>query len=179
MGWLLCFCSALHWVHCHHLQLQTFAHSITSEQLVRFFHLLRAWWHWTLGYLIRLWWTFVVTLTLNLQGHILNLLYLSQKWSDCHEMKYQCIIEHYASHVTIGFNLGQDLQLEFSRSDMEFATSKPKNCLIAPKQKQTYQLNFRPQMWPMGLILAMNLTLKFQIWNLLYLITKLSNCHKT
>ena len=39
------------------------------------------------------------------------------------------------------------------------------------KQKQTYQLNARPQMGPSGLTLAMTLTLNFQghIWNLLYL----------
>ena len=31
--------------------------------------------------------TLAMTLTLNFQGQIQNLLYLSQKWSDCHEMK--------------------------------------------------------------------------------------------
>ena len=31
--------------------------------------------------------TLAVTLTLNFQGQIQNLLYLSQKWSDCHETK--------------------------------------------------------------------------------------------
>ena len=31
--------------------------------------------------------TLAMTLTLNFQGQIYNLLYLSQKWSDCHEMK--------------------------------------------------------------------------------------------
>ena len=48
------------------------------------------------------------------------------------------------------------------------------------KQKEKYQLNTRPQMWPIGLTLAITLTLKFQgqIWNLLYLLTKLSDCHK-
>ena len=36
-------------------------------------------------------------------------------------------------------------------------------------------------MWPSGLILAMTLTLNFQgqIWNLLYLCQKWSNCHET
>ena len=31
--------------------------------------------------------TLAMTLTLNFQGQILNLLYLSQKWSDCHKTK--------------------------------------------------------------------------------------------
>ena len=38
-------------------------------------------------YLIRFWSIFVVTLTLNFQSQIWNWLYLSQKWSDCHETK--------------------------------------------------------------------------------------------
>ena len=38
-------------------------------------------------YLIRFWAIFVVTLTYIFQGQIWNLLYLSQKWSDCHETK--------------------------------------------------------------------------------------------
>ena len=37
--------------------------------------------------MIRFWAIFVVTLTLNFQGQISNWLYLSQKWSDCHETK--------------------------------------------------------------------------------------------
>ena len=36
---------------------------------------------------MRFWSIFVVTLTLYFQGQTWNLLYLSQKWSDCHEMK--------------------------------------------------------------------------------------------
>ena len=108
------------------------------------------------------------------QGQIWNLLYLSQKWSDCHETKSKHIdrtldlkcdhwvwpwpwprpwifkvkygicyisakngpiatkqkanisIELKASNVTMGFDLGHDLDLEFSRSNMEFATSQPK-----------------------------------------------------
>ena len=41
-------------------------------------------------------------------------------------------------------------------------------------EKQTYRWNFRAQMWPSGLTLAMTLTLNFQgqIWNLLYLSQK-------
>ena len=47
-------------------------------------------------------------------------------------------------------------------------------------KKQTYWLNSRSQMWPLGLTLAMTLTLNIQgqIWNLLYLSQKLSDCHE-
>ena len=44
-------------------------------------------WPWPIDYLIRFWLLFVVTLTLNFRGQIWNLLYLSQKWSDCHKTK--------------------------------------------------------------------------------------------
>ena len=40
--------------------------------------------------------TLAMTLTLNFQGQIQNLLYLSQKWSDCHETKSKHI------HETLG-----------------------------------------------------------------------------
>ena len=48
-------------------------------------------------------------------------------------------------------------------------------------EKQTYRLNSRAQMSPSGLTLAMTLTLNFQgqIWNLLYLSQKWSECHGT
>ena len=48
-------------------------------------------------------------------------------------------------------------------------------------EKQTRQLNFRPQMWPSGVTLAMTFTLNFQgqIWNFLYLSQKWSDCHET
>ena len=169
-----------------------------------------------------------MTLTLNFQGQIWNLLYLSSKWSNYHEMKSKHIdrilglkcdhwvrpwpwpwlgifkvkyvicyisakngpiatkrktnisIELKTSNVTIGFDLGHDLDLEFSRSNMEFAISQPKMFWLPRNEKQAYQLNFRPQMWPSGLTLAMALTLNFQgkIWNLLYLSQKWSDCHE-
>ena len=73
-----------------------------------------------------------------------------------------------------------DLDLEFSRSNMEFAISQPKMVRLPRNEKQTYWLNSRPQMWPSGLTLAMTLTLIFQgqIWNLLYLSPKWLDCHK-
>ena len=87
--------------------------------------------------------------------------------------------------MTIGFELGHDLDLEFSRSNMEFAISQPKMvrlpdldlefsrsdiefAISQPKmvrlpqnEKQTYRLNSRPQMWPMGLTLTITLTFEF------------------
>ena len=156
-----------------------------------------------------------MALILNFQGQIWNLLYLSQKWSDCHEMKskhidwtlgHQCDHRFWpwpwpqpwifkvkygicyisarngviamkwkanisvylkASNVTIGYDLGHDLDLKFSRSNMEFAISLPKIVQLPRNEKQTYCLNSRPQMWPMGLTLAMTLTFQFSTSNVI------------
>ena len=43
-------------------------------------------WPW-LDCLIRLWSIFIMTLTVNFQDEIVNLLYPRQKWSDCHKTK--------------------------------------------------------------------------------------------
>ena len=74
-----------------------------------------------------------------------------------------------------------DLDLQFSRSNIKFAISQPKMVRLPWNEKQTYRLNSRPQIWPWGLTLAMTLTLEFQgqIWNLLYLSQKWSDCHET
>ena len=144
--------------------------------LLDFFRFWHDCWLWTIDYLIRFWLTSVVTLTFSFQGQIWNLLYISQKWSNCHEtksrhtdwilglkfdhrvwpwlwpwpwifkVKYRICyisaqngpintkwktnisIELKASNVTIRFDLGHDLDLEFSRSNMEFAISQPKWC---------------------------------------------------
>ena len=141
--------------------------------------------------------TLAMTLTLNFQGQIWNSLYLSQKWSDCHETKSKHInwtlglkcdqrvwpwpwpwpwiskvkyticyisakngpiatkrkanisIELWGSNVTSGFDLGHDIDLEFSRSNIQFAISQPKMVRLPRNEKQTYRLNSRPQMWPM------------------------------
>ena len=68
-----------------------------------------------------------------------------------------------------------------SRSNMEFAISQPKMVRLPWSKKQTHRLNSRPQMWPSGLTLAMTLTLNFQgqIWNLPYICQKLFDCHET
>ena len=153
--------------------------------------------------------TLAMTLTLNFQGQIQNLLYLSQKWSDCHETKSKHIdwtlglkcdhrvwpwprpwpwifkvkyricyisakngpiamkrkanisIELYGSNVTIGLTLAMTLTLNFSRSNIEFAISQPKMVRLPRNEKQTYRLNSRPQMWPMGLNLTITLTFEF------------------
>ena len=56
----------------------------------------------------------------------------------------------------------RDLDLHFSRSNMEFAISQPKMVWLPRNEKQTYCLNSRAQMWPSGLTLAMTLILNFQ-----------------
>ena len=63
--------------------------------------------------------------------------------------------------MTIWFDLGHDLDLEFSRSNMEFAISQPKVVRLPWNEKQTYRLNSRPQMWLMGLTLTITLTFEF------------------
>ena len=84
------------------------------------------------------------------------------------------------SNMTIRFDLGHDLDLEFSRSNMKLAISLPKMVWLPRNEKRTHRLNSRPQMWPSDLTLAMTLTLNFQgqIWNLLYLSQKWSDCHE-
>ena len=66
--------------------------------------------------------------------------------------------EHKASNVSIGFDFGHDLDHEFSRSNMLFAISQPKVARLSGNEKQIYQLNSRPQMWPMGLTMTMTWT---------------------
>ena len=63
---------------------------------------------------------------------------------------------------------------------MQFAISQLKMVQLPWNEKQTYQLNSGPQMWPSGLILAMILIFSFlgQIWNLLYLSQTWTDCHE-
>ena len=70
--------------------------------------------------------TLATILILNLQGQIRNLLYLSQKWSDCHGRKANILFVFQALNVTIRVDLGHDLGLKLSRSNMKFAISQPK-----------------------------------------------------
>ena len=233
---------------------QILVHAITFKQLLDFFHFWHDCWPWPIDYLIGFWSIFAVTLSYIFQGQIWNLLYLSQKWSDCHEtkskhidwtlglkcdhwiwpwpwhwplffkvkyricyisaknwsdchktksdhidwtlglkcdhrvwpwlwtwpyifkVKYRiCYIsakngpivtkqEHTyrlnskASNVTITFDLGHDIDLEFSRSNMRFPISQTKVIRLPRNENQTYRLNSRPQMWPMDLALTITLT---------------------
>ena len=83
--------------------------------------------------------------------------------------------------MTIRFGLGNDLDLKFSRSNIELAISQPKMVRWPRNEKQTYRLISRPQLWPLGLTFAMTLTLNFQgqMQNWLYLCQKWSDCHET
>ena len=99
--------------------------------------------------------TLAMTLTLNFQGQIRNLLYLGQKWSDCHETKSQHIDWMLSLKCDHQIWPWRDLDLEFSRSNMESAISMPKMSNYHQKKKQTYRLNSKPQMWPSDLTLAM------------------------
>ena len=186
---------------------QILVHVITFEQLFGFLSFLAQ----LLALTYRLTdYIFVVTLTLNFQGQILNCLYLCQKWSVCHEtnskhidwtlglkcdhwiwpwswpwpwifkVKYRIgyisaingaivtkwktyiSIDLKTSNVTIGFDLGHDLDLGFSRTNMELAISLPKMVRLPRNKKQTHRLISRLQMWPLGLTLVMTLTLNFQ-----------------
>ena len=68
-------------------------------------------------------------------------------------------------YILVDFH--SDLDLELSRSNMEFAISQPKMVKLLRNKKQTYRLNSSPQLGPSGLTLAMTLTFNFQgrVWN--------------
>ena len=69
-----------------------------------------------------------------------------------------------SSNVTIRLDLGHDLDLQFSRSNMELPIFRPKVVRLPRNEKQTYRLNPRLQMWPMGLTFEFwrsNVTLTF------------------
>ena len=166
-----------------------------------------------------------MTLTLNFQGQIWNLLYLSQKWSDCHEtkskhvdwtlglkcdhrfwpwpwpwpwiFKVKCGIRYIlvkngpiarkrkanisivlkTSNVTIGFDLGHDLDPEFSvtltlnfQGEIWIFIHLNQNWPDCHETKSKHiDLNSRPQIWPMGLTLAM--TLIFEFWRSYVILT--------
>ena len=88
-----------------------------------------------------------------------KMVWLPQNEKQTYQLNYRWVM---ASNVTIGCSLGHDLDLEFSRSIMEFVISQPKLVRLSRNEKQTYWLNSRPQIWPSGLTLAMTLTLNFQ-----------------
>ena len=106
-----------------------------------------------------------MTLTLNFQGQIRNFLYLSQKWSDCHETK--------SKHICWNQGPKYDHQLWPGLWPWPIIFKViygicyiPKLVRLPQNEKQIYRLKFRLQMWPSCLTLAMTLTLNFQgqIW---------------
>ena len=114
--------------------------------------------------------TLAMTLTLNFQGQMWNLLYLSQKWSNCHETK--------SKHI----DWSQDLKYDhwvwpwtwpwpwIFKVKYEFLYISTKTGPIATKRKSKHiDLNSRPQIWPMGLTLAMTLT--FEFWRSYVILT--------
>ena len=104
-----------------------------------------------------------MTLTLNFQGQIWNLLYLSQKWSYCHKMKSKYIDSTLGLKCDHQFWLCPWPWLEFSRVDKKFAISQPKVVQLPQNEKQIYRLNSRPQMWPMGLTITMTWSLTWSL----------------
>ena len=84
------------------------------------------------------------------------------------KQKANISIELEASNVTIRFDLGHELDLDFSRSSMEFAISQPRKVRLPWNEKPTYiewipglkcdqcvwpwqwlwSLNFQGQFWP-------------------------------
>ena len=84
-GMTLCFCSG------SYASAAASHRLLSTRQLLNnffyFFHFCHNCWPWPTDYLIRFWLIFIVNLIFNFQGQIWNLLYLSQKWSDCHETK--------------------------------------------------------------------------------------------
>ena len=65
--------------------------------------------------------------------------------------KANTLIELYASNGSIRFTLAMALTLKFSRANMEFGKSQPNVVRLQRNEKQTYRLNSKPHMWPMGL----------------------------
>ena len=124
--------------------------------------------------------TLAVALTWYFQGQIWNSLYLDQKWSDCHERnKKQTWIELQASNVAIGSELGYDIDLEFSRSNMESTISRPKwsDCHETKNKHIDWTLSHKCSHRISALSLPW-LNFQDQIWNFLYLSQRLFGCHK-
>ena len=88
-------------------------------------------------------------------------LYLSQKWSDCHETK--------SKHINWTHGLKCDHRVWpwpwpwswIFKAKYEICSISAKSGPIATKWKAYNRLNSRPQMWPMGLTLTMTLTFEF------------------
>ena len=68
--------------------------------------------------------------------------------------------------MTIRIDLGYDLDLEFSRSNLEIAISQSKLVWVPRNQKQTYLLNFKASNVTIRLDLGHNLDLEFSRSNM-------------
>ena len=68
--------------------------------------------------------------------------------------------------MTIGFDLGHDLDLEFSRSNIEFAISQPKMVRLPRNEKQTYRLNSKASNVAIRFDLGHDLDLEFSRLNM-------------
>ena len=86
-GVILCFCTGSHAATGAAAGRRFLFTQYILNNFLDFFHFLHDCWPWPIDYLIRFWSIFVVTLTFSFQGQIWNLLYISQKWSNCHETK--------------------------------------------------------------------------------------------
>ena len=74
--------------------------------------------------------------------------------------------------MTIGFDLGYDLDLEFSRSNMEFAISQPKMVWLPRNGKQTYRLNSKASNVTIRFDLGHDLNLEFSRSNMEFAISQ-------
>ena len=136
-----------------------------------FFHLWQNCWPWPIDYLIRFWSIFVVTLTFNFEGQIWNLLYLTQKWSDCHETN--------SKHIdwTLGLKCDQWVWPWpwpwpwIFKVKHRICYISAKNGPIATKRKANISAERKTSNVTIWFDLGMTMTLIFQgqIWNLLNL----------
>ena len=162
-GVILCFCTGSHAAAGRRF---LFTRYILNNFL-DFFNFLHDCWPWPIDCLIRFWSIFVVTLTFSFQGQIWNLLYLSQKWSNCHKTKSKHIdwtlclkcdhqILPWAMTLTLKFQ-GQVwnlLYLNQKWSDCHKAKSKHIDLTPGLKYDQwvwpwpwPWHMNFQGQMW--------------------------------
>ena len=110
--------------------------------------------------------TLAMTLTLNFQGQIYNLFYLCQKWSDCHETK--------SKHIDWTLNLKCSCHIWPLPAWHWICKAKYGIIYISTKvvglprnEKQIYRSNSKPQVWPMGLTLAMTMAFYFSRSNVI------------
>ena len=138
----ICYISAKKWSDCH----ETKSKHIDSTLGLKCDHLI---WPWPWPWIFKVKYRICYISTQN--GPI------ATKWNA------NILIELQGSNVTIRFDLGHDLDLKFSRSNMEFPIYQPKVVRLLRKEKQTYRLNSRPQMWTMG-FKTLTITLTFEFW---------------